>query len=83
MDIELLLDFSINLPRVILSGNFAILDNVNRILSFSDIGVVADTGTRFTAVNGHDLKIKDLKDNRLILTGKITSVEFYTNKKED
>ncbi len=85
MDIEmdLLCDFSINIPRVIISGDYAILDNVNRIISFTDKGLVADTGARFTTVNGENIKIKDLTDHRLIVTGKIISVEFFSNKKGD
>lgn len=85
MDIEmdLLCDFSVNIPRVIVSGNYAILDNVNKILSFTDKGLVADTGLRFTSVNGENIRIKDLKDHRLIITGNIISVEFLLNKKGD
>ncbi len=83
IDMDLLYDFSINIPRVIISGNYAILDNVNKILSFTDKGLVADTGKRFTTVNGENIEIKDLKDHRLIITGNIISVEFFLNKKGD
>lgn len=83
IDMDLLCDFSINVPRVIVSGNYAILDNVNRILSFTEKGLVADTGSKYTAVNGLDIQIKDLKDSRLILTGQIISIEFFSNKKGD
>lgn len=83
IDMDLLCDFSINLPRVIVSGNYVVIDNVSKIISFTDKGVVADTGTRFTVVNGEDLKIKNLLEDRVILSGKISSVEFYTSKKGD
>lgn len=83
MEMDLLCDFSLNLPRVIVSSNYIILDNVNKILSFTEEGLVADTGARFTVVNGSDMQIKDLKDNRLVLTGNIISVEFMLNKKGD
>lgn len=81
IDMDLLFDFSLNLPRIVVSSNLVIIDNVKSIISFSDTGMVADTGARFTAVNGEDITIRNLSDDRVVLIGKIISVEFFPNKK--
>ncbi|MCG8484303.1 MAG: YabP/YqfC family sporulation protein [Clostridia bacterium] len=83
IDMDLLFDFSLNLPRIVVSSNLVIIDNVKSIMSFSSTGMVADTGTRFTAVSGEDITIRNLKDDRVVLIGKINSVEFFPNKKGD
>lgn len=81
IDMDLLFDFSLNLPRIVVSSNLVIIDNVKSIISFSDKGLVVDTGAKFTTVNGEEIKIKNLKDDRVIVLGKINSVEFYPNKR--
>ncbi len=83
IDMDLLFDFSLNLPRIVVSSNLVIIDNVKSIMSFSSTGMVADTGARFTAVSGEDITIRNLKDDRVVLIGKINSVEFFPNKKGD
>ena len=85
IDSDLLLDFSINIPRIIISNKHAIIDNVKSIESFTDQGIVANTGKQFTVVNGENLILKNLNDGRIFLTGNINSVEFFygQNKKGD
>lgn len=85
IDSDLLLDFSINIPRIIISNKYAIIDNVKSIESFTDEGIVANTGKQFTIVNGENLILKNLNDDRIFLTGKINSIEFFygQNKKGD
>lgn len=85
IDTDLLLDFSVTLPRIIISNKFVIIDNVKSIESFTDRGIVANTGKKFTALNGENLILKNLNDDRIFLTGKIHSIEFYDgeNKKGD
>ena len=66
---ELLFDFSIHLPRVLLSGNTVILDNVKKLVLLSSEQIIVYHGQRFTSVRGKGLKIKELKDERMLITG--------------
>ncbi|HWQ77636.1 MAG TPA: YabP/YqfC family sporulation protein [Anaerovoracaceae bacterium] len=78
---ELLFDFSINMPRVLISGKTGIFDNVKKIVFITENSVVIDHGDRFSAVSGEKLRVKLIDEERMIVTGEILSVEFYSGKK--
>lgn len=83
MDIkdELLFDFSINMPRLLVSGETGIIDNVKKIVFITENSIVVDHGSRFSAINGDGLRVKMIEEERMVITGKIQSVEFYSGKK--
>ena len=74
---ELLYDFSINMPRLLVSGKTGIIDNVKKIVFITETNVVVDHGDRFSAVNGEGLRVLLIEEERMIITGEIRSVEFY------
>ncbi|QOX62941.1 hypothetical protein FRZ06_06095 [Anoxybacterium hadale] len=78
---ELLYDFSINMPRLLVSGNTGIIDNVKKIVYITESSIIVDHGSRFSAVSGDDLRIKLIEEERVLVTGNIRSVEFYSGKK--
>ncbi|HML36702.1 MAG TPA: YabP/YqfC family sporulation protein [Bacillota bacterium] len=80
---ELLFDFSINMPRLLISGKTGILDNVKKIIFITENSIVVDHGSRFSAVNGDMLRVTLIEEERMIITGDIKSVEFYVGKKGD
>lgn len=80
---ELLFDFSINMPRLLVSGKTGILDNVKKIVFITENSVIVDHGNRFSAINGDRLRVKLIEEERMIVTGEIFSVEFYSGKKGD
>ena len=80
---ELLFDFSIHLPRVLLSGNTVILDNVKKLVLLSSEQIIVYHGQRFTSVRGKGLKIKELKDERMLITGDLEQLQFYGTLQED
>lgn len=80
---ELLFDFSIHLPRVLLSGNTVILDNVKKLVLLSSEQIIVYHGPRFTSVRGKGLKIKELKDERMLITGDLEQLQFYGTLQED
>lgn len=77
---ELLFDFSIKMPRLLISGKTGILDNVKKILLISEDNIVVDHGKRYSSVNGIGLCVKLIEEERIIITGEIYSVEFYGNR---
>lgn len=77
MKAELLFDFAINMPRVLISGNTAILDNVKKLVLLSENQIIVHNGQRFTSVTGKDLVIKELRDERMLITGDMEQLQFY------
>ncbi|MDD3199636.1 MAG: YabP/YqfC family sporulation protein [Eubacteriales bacterium] len=77
---ELLFDFSITMPRLLISGKTGILDNVKKIVYISENCIVVDHGKRYSTVNGAGLCVKSIEDERIIVTGEIYSVEFHGNR---
>ena len=57
---ELLFDFSINMPRLLVSGNTGIIDNVKKIVLISESSIIVDNGNRYSAINGGTLVVKQL-----------------------
>ncbi|HVI42575.1 MAG TPA: YabP/YqfC family sporulation protein [Anaerovoracaceae bacterium] len=80
---ELLFDFSINMPRLLVSGKTGIIDNVKKIVFITENSIVVDHGDRFSAINGDMLRVKLIDEERMIIFGDIRSVEFYSGKKGD
>ena len=80
---ELLFDFSIHMPRVLISGNTVVLDNVKKLVLLSSEQIIVHHGRRFTSVRGNGLKIKELKDERMLITGDLEQLQFYGTLQED
>lgn len=80
---DLLFDFSINMPRLMVSGKTGIIDNVKKIVLISNTSIIVDNGKRYSAINGEGLVVKELEDERLLITGEIRNIEFYQEKKGD
>lgn len=74
---ELLFDFSINMPRILVSGRTGVIDHVKKLVMVSQKSIIADTGSMFTVVNGDDLVINQLDEERMLITGYISTIEFY------
>lgn len=79
---EFLFDFSLRMPRILISGKTAVVDNVKKIVMVGKDGIVVDCGSRYLALNGMDLVMEQLEEERMLVSGMITSVEFYEEKKQ-
>jgi len=77
---ELLFDFSMKMPRLLVSGETGILDNVKKIVFITENSIVVDHGNRFSAINGNRLRVKLIEEERMIISGDIHAVEFYSGK---
>ena len=64
---ELLFDFSIRMPRLLIGGKTGILDNV-KIVLISENNIVVDHGKRYSSVNGSGLCVKLIEEERIIIT---------------
>ena len=73
---ELILDFSVNIPRLVICGDMVIADNIKRIVAFSDTQIVVHNGSCYTSMNGKNLLIKELGEERMIIKGELEAVQF-------
>lgn len=74
---ELLYDFAVSIPRVFVSGNLAVIDNVKKIEIISDEQIVVMSGKRFTAITGRRLIVREISDERMQIEGEIEEIQFY------
>ncbi len=80
---ELLFDFALNLPRVLVSGNTAILDNVKKLVLLSEKQIIVHNGKQYTSLTGNKLIIKELRDERMLITGEMEQIQFYGTLQND
>ncbi len=80
---ELLFDFGVNMPRILVSGRTAVLDNVKKIMVLTDSQIIVFNGRKYTALSGHDFVMTQLKDERMLVAGEIEEVRFFKASQED
>lgn len=80
---ELLFDFALNMPRVLVSGNTAILDNVKKLVLLSENQIIVHNGKQYTSLMGSQLIIKELRDERMLITGDMEQIQFYGALQDD
>ena len=74
---ELLYDFSLNMPRIVMGGNITIIDNVRRIVMFTENQIIVHTGEKYISVQGKALIIKELREERMLITGEPEQISFF------
>lgn len=74
---ELLYDFAVHVPRIMVIDGFAVIDNVKSIEMISEGQIVVKSGARYTAVSGKELSIKEIADERMLIEGEIEEIQFY------
>lgn len=74
---ELMLDFNINMPRVMVCGELGIVDNVKNVVLISEKSIVISGKKGYVSVNGDSLEIIEIDDERVQVTGEIRTVEFF------
>lgn len=74
---ELIYDFSIHLPRVLIGGKTGILDNVKKIVLITEQCVIVNCGKRSISINGDHLFVRELAEERMLVSGEIATIEFY------
>lgn len=73
---ELVFDFAINIPRLVICGDMIIIDNVKRIAVFTNIHIIVHNGNCYTSIKGKRLVIKELGEERMIVKGELETVQF-------
>ena len=80
---ELLFDFSINMPRILVTGETTVLDNVKKVMLLTDGEIVVFNGQRYTSVKGRGFVITQLKEERMLVAGEVEDIRFFTALQED
>lgn len=80
---DLLFDFAINMPRVLVSGRTTVLDNVRKLMLLTDNEIVVFNGQRYTSVTGTDFVVTELKEERMLVSGEVREIRFFKALQED
>ena len=80
---DLLFDFAINMPRVLVSGKTTVLDNVRKLLLLTDSEIVVFNGQRYTSVKVTDFVVTELKEERMLVSGEVREIRFFKALQED
>lgn len=80
---ELIFDFSINMPRILVGGRTGIIDHVKQILLIDGDNVVVRCGAQYISITGKDLLVRQLSEERMLVTGDLERIEFYGTKEPD
>lgn len=80
---ELIFDFGINMPRILVAGKTAVLDNVKKVMSLTDTEIIVYNGAKYTSVKGRDFVITQLKDERMLVAGEVEEVRFFKAQQTD
>ena len=80
---ELLFDFALNMPRVLVTGETNVLDNVKRVMLLTDEQIVVFNGWKYTSVKGRGFVITQLKEGRMLVSGEVEEIRFFASLQED
>lgn len=73
---EIVNDFGVKMPRVLISGKYAIVDSVKKIYVLSEDIVTLETSEGYISILGEALSVETLCDERIELKGDFSGVEF-------
>lgn len=80
---DILFDFAVSMPRVLVSGRTAVLDNVRKLMLLTDSEIVVFNGQRYTSVTGEDFVVTELKEERMLVSGEVKEIRFFKTLQED
>lgn len=80
---ELLFDFAINMPRILVTGETTVLDNVKKVMLLTDSQIVVFNGQKYTSVKGYGFVITQLKEGRMLVSGEVEEIRFFASLQED
>ena len=80
---ELLFDFAVNMPRILVTDRTAVLDNVKKVMVLTDKEVVVYNGQSYTSLKGHGFIMTRLKDERMLMAGEVEEIRFFASSQED
>ena len=73
---EMVYDLDFSMPRVIITGRTAILENIKSIEMISERSLTVSSRYGYTTVTGEDFIMKEIGEGRIIIEGSIERVEF-------
>ena len=80
---DILFDFAVNMPRVLVSGRTAVLDNVRKLMLLTDSEIVVFNEQRYTSVTGEDFVVTELKEERMLVSGEVKEIRFFKTLQKD
>lgn len=76
-------DMDFKEPKIIIKGELCIIENVESIVMIGENSLTLKTQTKYITLNYEGYIIKEIIDGRVLVEGKIQSVEIlYTSGKD-
>lgn len=79
---DMLFDFAVNMPRILVAGRTTVIDNVKKILLLTETEIIVFNGKRYTSVSGREFTITLLKDERMLVAGEVEEIRFFKTIQE-
>lgn len=80
---ELLFDFAVNMPRILVAGETTVIDHVKKLLVMTDQQIVVSNGRCCTSIAGHGFVVTKLKEERMLIAGEVDEIRFFKTLQED
>ena len=71
------------MPRVLVSGETTVLDNVRKVMLLTDSEIVVFSGAKYTSLKGRGFVITQLKEGRMLVSGEVEEIRFFSSLQED
>ena len=77
-------DMDFNEPKIIIKDELCVVENVDSIVMIGENSLTLGTQTKYITLNYEDYLIKEIIDGRVLVEGKIQSVEIlYASSKDN
>ena len=80
---DLLFDFAVSMPRILVAGKTTVLDNVKKVMMLTDRHIVVFNGQKYTSLSGREFVITRINDERMLVSGEVEEFRFFTASQED
>lgn len=80
---EMSYDLNFREPKIIISEKTAVIENVKAIVMISENSLTVKCGKKHVTVAGGDFVIKEIFEGRLLIEGRIQSVELFGSSDKD
>lgn len=80
---EMVREMNLRKPRIVITDEIAVLENVAAIVMLSETAVTVSHGKKYTTIAGSGLMIKEICEGRILIGGEIQRAEFFQSQNTD
>lgn len=76
-------DMDFKEPRIIIKDNLCAIENVKSVVMIGEKSLTVEATKKYVTVNCPDFVIKEIKDGRILIEGKIQGIEILQTSSKD